>query len=247
MELPYKVESLDDVPEAARELYQERGGAYVLPVAGVEPDEDVAKLRNAYESVKKQRDELRGRASRVSDDDLEELEALRAEKAKREEEKAKAEGKWEELRAKLQEKHQADLSERENKLKTYERVIEELTVTNELRAHLGKAGVTDYLDAAEALLMRRGPKVKWEDGKPVGVFPNEVEGDQPISDFIGEWVKSDDAKRFLPPANGAGGGATGGRGRGSDAPSWQGKKYADMSVEEKSAYLEANYSGDAAA
>lgn len=246
MELPYKVESLDDVPEAAREFYQESDGGFVLPVAGVKAEDEVGALERAYERLKKQRDELKGKASQMSKEDLEELEALRAERAKREEEKAKAEGKWEELRGKLAEKHQKELEELRQGLQSRESVIEELTVTNELRAHLNKAGVTDYLDAAEALLMRRGPQVKWQDGKPVGVFPNEVEGDKPIADFVAEWSKTDDAKRFLPPANGAGGGGGGGRPRG-DKPSWEGKKYADMTMDEKAAYTEATYGGDAAA
>lgn len=246
MPLPYKVESLDDVPEAARELYEERDGAFVLPVEGVKTEEDVGALERALERVKEERNKLRSKAERFSEDDAEELARLRDLEAKREEEKAKAEGRWEDLRTKLQKKHEESLNELQATLKARESVIENLTVTNELRSRLAKSVDPGYLDAAEALLLRNGPKVVWQDGKPVGVFPNEVEGDVPIGAFVDDWLASDDAKRFLPPANGAGGGADGRRASG-DRPSWEGKKFTEMTTAEQVEYTEHKYGGGAEA
>jgi hypothetical protein len=243
MELPYRVESLDDVPEAARALYEERDGAHYLPVTGVEKPEDVAGLKSALAKVKRNLAEAEKKAGRVSDDDLEELERLRTESREREETKAKAEGRWEDLRAKLLKEEEGKRKPLEDKLQTYERVIERLTVTNELRAALSEAGFDPgYHEAVEALLEKRGPRVIWDSDMPKGVFPDEVHGDQPIMDYVTAFAKTKDAERFLPPKVASGGGATGAESKGVDTT----KSWGEMSPDEKVAYTEAKYGASAA-
>lgn len=248
MKLPFKVESLDDVPEDRRDLYEEVDGGYQLQVDGVpDGEEDVSGLKSALEKVKRERDRLRSRAGKVSDDDLEELERLREAEAQREEEAAKAAGKWDEIRAKLDDKHAKELDQVRAELTKRDKVIEQLTVTNELRSAIAKAGVKDeYRDAVEAMLLRQGPTVLWEDGKdPVGVFSDDVEGDRPIGVFVEQWAKSDAASPYMPPENGGGGGGGGQDTRRGSGKSWEGKKYAEMTADEKAAYTQEQYEAGA--
>lgn len=247
MELPYTVESLDDAPESAREFYVEDGDAFRLPVTGVESDEEVSGLKSALAKLKRDLRAAKDRVGQIDDDTLEELEQLRSEKAAREEKKAKEEGRFDELRAKLTEKHESEMVELKAQLEKRDGVIEALTVKNELRSAIADAGVDPrYYQAAEAVLRECGPKVEWNgDGLPHGVFPDEVEGDQPIAEYVKAWAKSDAASIYMPPETGAGGGATGGAGGGGKKASWEGKKYADMTTDEKMAYTEATYGGDA--
>ncbi len=249
MELPYRVDSLDDVPESARELYVEDGDAFRLPVTGVESEDEVSGLKSALAKLKRDLRSAKEKAGQVSSEDLEELEQLRAERAAREEKKAKEEGRFDELRAKLAEKHDKEMADLKAELQKRESVIETLTVKNELRSAIAEAGVDPkYHRAVEALLRERGPKVDWNgDGLPHGIFPDEIEGDKPIADFVKAWAGSDEASPYMPPETGGGGGGHGGTGGGGARPSWQGKRYADMTAEEKIAYTEATYGGGAAA
>lgn len=247
MALPYKVDDLDKVPEGVRDQYEERDGAYVLSVDGVEPEEDVAGLKSALAKLKGQIVDLKKQAGRVSDDDLEELEELRAAAKKREEDKAKAEGRWEDMRARLNEEHSKALDGEREKAERYEKVIERLTVQNELRAAIAEIGTpAQYHEAVEALLSRRGPQVEWDGDNPRGVFPDELHGNQPIGEFVKGWSKTDEAKAFMPVSTKSGGGSGDGE-PGGDGKSWQGKKWADMSPEERVEYTDHKYGAGASA
>lgn len=239
MPLPYRVESLDDVPEPLREHYEQTEDGYRLPVEGVKTAEEVQGLESAFEKIKRERNELREKASRVSEDDLKDLARLRKEAKEREEKKAKEEGRWEEVRAKLIEEKDGEINEVRQSLSQREQVIERLTVTNELRSAIAAAGIKpEYHEAVEALLQRRGPKVVWEDGEmPKGVFPDDVHGDQPIADYVEKWAKSEAAEPYMPPKQAAGGGASGRDSK--EIPI--NKKYTDMTPEEKVDYLGQKY------
>ena len=226
-ELPYRVTDLEAVPEAARGLYRERDGAYLLQVSGMVPEDEVAGLKTALERTK----EERSRIKQLNDRDLKELEDLREVRKRAEEDKAKQEGRWDDLRAKLQQEHEAERSR-------LNMAVESLTVTNELQRAIREYGVApEYEEAVEALMLRKGPTVDWRDDKPVGVFRDEVHGNKPIAEAVKEWSSSDAAKAYLAPKTGAGGGGGGGQPRGGGTT----KKYSDMNWEEKAAYLESQY------
>lgn len=245
--LPYKVSDISTVPEAARALYEQQGDEYVLQVDGVEPQESIGELKRALERTREENRKLKGQSGRVSDDDLKELEDLRKERAKREEEKAKLEGRWEDLRSKLLQEKDAAVKAVQDQLSARDRVIEQLTVTNELRSAISKAGFQpEYAEAVEALLGKRGPKVVWDGETPKGVIPDELHGDQAISDFVAKFAKSDAAKPYLPNPQKSGGGAPGteGKGGGSDL---SGKKYGEMTPDEKIAFTQQKYATQAGA
>jgi hypothetical protein len=227
MTLPYRTESLDAVPEAVRELYEEQDGVFVLPVDGAVPKDQVSNLESALDRLKEEKSKIK----QMNDKDLKELTELREARRKAEEEKAKEEGRWDELRAKLQQEHEQETTK-------LQKAVADLTVTSELQRAISEAGVKpEYYDAVEALMLRKGPKVEWSDGTPKGVFRDEVHGPKPIAEFVAEWAKSDDAARFMPPETGSGGGGTGERGRSVTSS----KPYAEMSMDEKAAYLAKNY------
>ncbi len=98
------------------------------------------------------------------------------------------------------------------------------------------------VEAAEALLEKRQPKVVWDGETPKGVFPDEVHGDQPIAGYVESWAKGDDAKKFLPVPTKPGGGAPGTEGKGG-APG--GKNWAEMTPDEKVAYTGEKYGAGA--
>lgn len=247
MPLKYRVASLDDVPEESQALYEKDGDGYRLSVEGAAAADEVRALEDTLRKVRQElKDVRRSSNDKVSEADLEELARLRADAQKREEEKAKQEGRWEDLRAKLQEDHAKQLEKLQATLQTRDTVIKELTVTNQLRSALTEAGVKpEYLRAAELLLKERGPKVEWEDGQlPRGVFPDEVHGDKPIGDFVKEWAASDEASPYMPPETATGGGGSG-EGGGKAPPS--DKAWSEMTLDEKADYAEQKYGSGAAA
>lgn len=242
MALPYKVDNLEKVPEAARSLYEKKGDVFVMGVEGVDDAPEVAALKSAFERTKAERDSLREKAGKVKDEDLVELDNLRKEKREQADKRAKEEGNWTELRARLEKEHQDALSPVVADRDRMAKVVESLTVTNALQAAIAAAGIKDeYRDAAEALLSKRGPKVIWEDGKPKGVFPDELHGDQPIADFVTKWAKSDAAKPFLPVKTKPGGGASGTEGDPGKASEFAGKKWSELTPEQKVALTEEKY------
>jgi hypothetical protein len=226
--LPYMTESLDSVPEAARSLYREEEGRYVLPVDGVAPAESVKKLETTLARLKEERDQIKA----LNDKDRQELERISKEREEAEQQKAMAEGRWEEVREKLQSEHRQQLERREQQ-------IHKLAVRSQLKDALVSAGVLpEYLDDAFRALNERGPKAKDVGDDVVGVFPDEIHGDRPIGEFVAEWAKGKEAAKYLPPKTGGGGGASGDRGTGA---TFTGKKYADMNHDEKAAYLASKY------
>ena len=238
MALKAVVESLDEVPEAVREMYKQDGDAYRLEVEGVEFEDEVAGLKTALEREREERKKLakalKGKPD-LTAEDAEELERLRQERAEAERKKLEAEGKWEELRTKLQKEYDEKVQAKAAEVKERDSYIERLVVDNELRRALTEIGVhKDYLEAVEAMMKLRGPRVqKGEDGYR-GVFPDELHGDKPITEYVQEWAKTDQAQRFIEASGATGGGASG-RGAGGAGKT---KAFKDMSEQERMDYID---------
>lgn len=241
-ELPYSVESLDDVPETARELYQEQeDGGFRLPVAGVKTQEEISGLESALQKLKRERNELREKASRVSDEDIEELETLRKQIREKEEQQATEEGRLDEIRAKWQEEERKKLAEKDEVIQSKDQMIRSLAVTSQLQAAIADSGVLpEFRDDAKRALLELQPDVKVVDGQPVGVFPDDVHGDKTVSEFVAEWAKSKDAQKYMPAPKGGGGG-TGRDGK----PVTINKKWSEMTPDEKVEYTDQKYGATA--
>jgi hypothetical protein len=86
-------------------------------------------------------------------------------------------------------------------------VTHKLVVQNGLTSALIEAKVKpEYMDAVIALLSPQA-KLKAEGDSRVAVI-----GDKPLTDYVGEWVKSDKGKHYVAAPVNQGGGANGGGG-----------------------------------
>lgn len=237
------LESIDDLPEPLHDLFEQNGEGWRLKE--FEPAEEVEGLKSALEterSARKQLDrQLRETKSRLPEDfDPDEWKKLRAEARKREEEKAKAEGRWEELRTKLQqeekEKRESLQAEFEEKLKQRDAAIHDLTVKTDIRSALSEAGfLPESHDMLEAYFERQGADVEWTDDGPRGVIPDDLHGPKPISEAVKEFAGTEAAEIFLKKGGATGGGASpGGSGGGGTPPK---KNRSDMSKSEKVKFI----------
>jgi hypothetical protein len=85
--------------------------------------------------------------------------------------------------------------------------ISKLLIDNGLTEAIIKAGVKPELTKAVKALLAGQAQIKVEGDKR-----NAVIGDKSLSDFVGEWAKSDEGKHFVAAPNNQGGGAPGGGG-----------------------------------
>jgi hypothetical protein len=85
-----------------------------------------------------------------------------------------------------------------------------LLIDNGLTDALLKAGVKPEMSKAVKALLAGQVTIKTEGDKR-----NAVIGDKSLSDFVGEWAKSDEGKHFVSAPNNQGGGANGG-GKGNE-------------------------------
>lgn len=236
MALKFRVKTLDEVPEASRSLYKKDGDSFTLEVEGARGEDAFEDLKGKLDKAYGERDQYKGRAEKVKDEDLTDLARLRQEEQDRKNKKLKDEGKWEELRGTLQQEHQKEIDALKSQLGERDKAIEDLTIG--LGLETGLAGILpEYKAAARALLKERQPKVTWKDGKPIAVMPDPVHGDKPLTDYVGGWLKTDEAKAFIAPVTKPGGGAGGAGGKSGQAKSYEGKKYGEMTMDEKREFL----------
>lgn len=187
--LKLAVEKLEDIPEAVRGYYKQgQDGKFVLDAelptsAG---SEDVANLKTALAKEREDRRKAREDLEKFRDQNGNLLDAERAKAAlletqKAEEEKAKAAGKWEELKQQMAEKHKSELKKLEDTTAKTHRMLEKLVVdeaaTRAISAAGGKVKVL-------APLIRQHLKMVEEDGEPRAVVV-DAKGDPRIGDAKG--------------------------------------------------------------
>jgi hypothetical protein len=166
MALPVTVETLDSIPEAARALYEERDGKFVLPVEGMD---DVEGLRKALDSARRVEKKLVEKVKpyealgRGADELAEILRAQEEAEAKRAKESGDTDAilkqhmdKWAKERSQLEEKLNAALSSERSAI-----------VETRIMTALAKANATE--EGADLLPDRLAGRVQYdiEDGKRV--------------------------------------------------------------------------------
>lgn len=253
MRLKATVESLEQVEEQYRGLYEERDGVFRLSVEGVEFEDDVKGLRSALEKERKARRDAEKRlGSLPADFDPEKWAELTEAQKRAEEDKAKQAGKWDDWKKQLQEQHAKELRERDEKLGTLQSRLNNLLVTSVAAQEIAK------LEGSTKLLMphiERMTKVVDVDGEPVARVVDEHgqerlgKSGEPmtIAELVSEMRESDDFAAAFKGSGASGGGAAGrsaagGSGRGrvrtkADLNDWE-KKAAFIEEHGAKAYAE---------
>lgn len=210
MALKSKVDSLDSVEAQFHDLYEEKDGAYVLAVDGLDQHPGAQALKSALDRERTQRRTLsekltaaEARLEGLPDDfDADAYEALRQQADGKEApqlderlsaQKAQLEAKW----AKEREKLEARASKLDGTLR---RVM----VDEGLTKALLDAGVDkSFLPAAKALLKEKGQIKLVEDDDAVQVFADDGVNDRtPLTDYVRAWATQDEGKPFIAKPTG---------------------------------------------
>ena len=196
-----------------------------------------AAVEEATKGLKTKNDELLGKLkdkdAKLTEKEQREKELEEA-RIKAEEEAALKSGDSEKITKTFEEKMAKLQADYDAKLKDKDGQLQSLLVDNGLTDALTKANVApQYMeDVRLSLKARYSPKIEEVDGKPVA----RIEG-KDLNDFVSEWSQGDHGKHYIAAPNNGGGGANGTNG-GGKAPT--GKKRADMSVKEKTAFIREN-------
>lgn len=208
MALKAILDSLDNVDESLKELYEEKDGKFVLKIDGVREHPEVTALKNAYDAEKdkrakaaEERDELKKKVEQIPDDfDPDEYEKLKAHGAPDEDVQKKVE----------------DARERERK--RHEKTIEKLTAERDELAQKYTGTRTEV--ALEKALsevnvaphLRRAAERLWTPDTQIDEDGNVVTKDgTPLTDAIKDWAQGDEGSYFIAAPGNGGGGAPGGR------------------------------------
>lgn len=236
--LKMTVDSLEAIDETLHDFYEQDGDKFKLKVEGIEP---VDGLKSALEKERKAARELEKKVKRweslgKSDEEIADL-LKKAEDAELSE--AERKGEWDKLRAQMNEKHQAELKSRDDKLKamqsTLERHLIDATATAAIAA---EKGVPDLLLPH----VQRHVRVVDEDGEFV-VRVVDAKGDprvdakgEPltIADLVKEMKASEIFGRAFEASGNTGSGKQPGSGSGGTGTA---KPRGKMSLEEKADFI----------
>lgn len=143
MPLPAVVESLDEIPEIARDEYrQDADGKRYIRETVAAPGEDAPELRRALAREKAEARKWRAAAEERRDIDPEEYRTLKAEREAREREEAEKKGQFDKLIAQKDSQYQQELSKRDADLKAalsaVERYVLDAEIAQAVSAQKGK-------------------------------------------------------------------------------------------------------------
>jgi hypothetical protein len=219
------VKSLDEVPEALREFYQEKDGKFVFQADDIRDHPDALGLKSALDKEKEERrkakkaaDELKQQLEELGADP-EEIKKILAEHAKSKDKKLLDEGKVDELieqrTKKMRDEYEKKLQELTGERDTTLGRLSEVLIDKSLMeaATRGKVRETAIED-----VLARGKRIwKLKDGQPIPMNGEEViygKDSKPISmtDWIGELQNT--APHLFEGSSGGGAGGSGGGGGG---------------------------------
>lgn len=229
MGLKLIVDTLEEIDEKHRDLYELKDGKYHLIVEGLE---DTTGLKTALRKEREARDALdkKVKAWERAGKTPEEIEELIAKAAEAEEEKLRSAGQWDKLKDQMNEKHAKEIKGLKDQIAAKDNEIG--TVKKSLEAHLVDAQATAAIAAnkgtAKLLLphVQRHVRVIEKDGKYVTQVVDE-KGDPrvdskgnplTIEQFVAE-MRDDDVYGRAFEGNGQSGGGTppgGGNGGGGN-------------------------------
>lgn len=171
MALKFRIDKLEDAPEAARSLYVEKDGKFELPIEGVVTKDKLDEFRNNNIELKNQLSDLTKKFEGV---DPELFKTLSAEHQKLKDKKMIDAGKIEEL---LNERTAAMRADYDKKLKAQadelgitKTQLEKMLIDNALQTEAAKAGVRPA--AMEDVLLRGRQRFKLKDGTATPTMPD---------------------------------------------------------------------------
>jgi hypothetical protein len=212
MSLKYVVESLEAVPEAARELYSEKDGKFHLAVEGLVPVAKVNEFRDNNITLARQLEEMNKKYEGV---DLDAVRQMTEQARKIKDQELIAAGKVEELFAEriapMRTSFEKDVSTAKEHAIKLQSQLESLLIDGAIRDAAGKAGVR--ATAVDDVLLRGRQAFRLVEGKAVPMDGDKVmfgKNGDPMP--VEEWISalSDRAPHLFEPSQG--GGAPGNKG-----------------------------------
>jgi len=245
MDLEVTLESLETVPEALHELYEERdGGFHLRPIKGFVPEGEVSGLKSA---LAKEKDKRRSAMERLSslpegfdpETDLAELAELRKEREERETQKAEEKGEWEKLREKQQKAHESAIAAEQEKNSSLRQQLDTVLRKNAAVTHLNEADA--FVDAALPHVMGQTKTITEGGEERVIVVDEHGErrlnkdgNDMTMAELIEEMSGVPKYACLFKGSDATGGGSPGRKG----ARGARSKALKDMTEAEKIAYTE---------
>lgn len=231
MPIPTIVESEDQLPEGLAEHYEQNDdGVFVLSIEGVDNHPDVHGLKSSLqkqkqdrEKLRKERDQLKERASMIPDDVDQEtlqqvLERIRngddpPNKDGDDPEKHKQEAA--KVRQQLEQRYQKEIEERDQALQQKDGQVRQLVVDNGLSTALQKHGVTTpgLMKGAKRLLADQVKVAEDDNGSLQAVVDTDM-GEVSLDQFVKDWVSSEEGQDYLPKTAGSGARGAGNGGKG---------------------------------
>ena len=216
MGLKAVLDTIDDLPEPAREYYKEDNGKFYLDVEDVDNHPKVRGVVTANrenvkkrDALKKQLDELSAKMAAYPEDfDPEELVTLRAEVAKmdpskREEAIQSARKMYDDKIANMSKSFEEKIAAKDNEIKERDGYIDRSVRDAGLKDSLLEIGVNpDLLDGALASLRPSVKVMRTEDGDRRAVVETDL-GERAVGEFVKDWAASK-GKAYLLPASGPG-------------------------------------------
>lgn len=214
MALKCVLESTDNVPEALQSEYVEKDGKLYLQLDGVREHPEVQSLKNAFERVKKERETASGELLALKEkvgefpDDFDPDEYRRLKEAG--EKGVKIDERIEKVKTELQKRHEAEIKQKEDRLKLVESALRTTKVDDGLTNALLEAGIDrKHLPIVKSYLSSK-VQIDESDGKFEPYIEGDLETRLSLTDFARAWANNDVGKNYVAPATG--GGATGGNG-----------------------------------
>lgn len=228
-------DAFDALDEAAKPLYEEKDGKYILAIEDVDNHPGVANLRNALGRTKEARDDFRkkiealeGRLGKLlehedldlADADEETIERVLALLGGEDPGNDPDDGKGgkkpggnvdlEKVKASARRAAERERDDWKARAEKAEGQLDTLVKDNALTEALVAAKVMGpYMAPLKSHFAKMIKIVEGDDGAPTAMIEGEY-GEQTVANYVKEWSQTDDGKAFVDGGGNSGGGANGG-------------------------------------
>lgn len=216
MKLKAILESIDDLDDAVKPFYTQKGDSYVLNVEGYDDHPDVKGMKASLATVRSEKKALETENGQLKD----KYAGLPEDFSVDEYNRLKDSGggdinqKLADQRARLTQEKDTAVKKVETERDSYKSRVEKLASENAVNAALSEANITNPAMAkAVRAMFQSQVKVDYEGDDAIVTIDN-----LPVADKIKAWAGTDEGKYFVAaPANGGGGGGNNQPGSGNNA------------------------------